>query len=93
MCIRDRVSPLEAWGWSAWSRRVAEAIGQVEVPRFAPPASAQEFDKTTLYLARAFRKHWECMLEDFGSFDCIGREFASVWAKDDEAAEVERAKR
>lgn len=81
-----QVSPLDAWGWSAWSKRVAEAISQVEVPRFAPPATAQEFDKTTLYLARAFRKHWEGMLEDFGSWECIGRELQAVWAQDDQAA-------
>jgi hypothetical protein len=83
-----QVTALEAWGWSAWSKRVAESIAQVEVPRFAPPDTAQEFDKTTLYLARAFRKHWEEMLADFGSWECIGRELEAVWAKDDASSQA-----
>ena len=83
------LSPLEAWGFAAWSRRAAEAIAQVEVGRYAPQSTAPTFDKTTAYLARAFRRHWEAMLEDFGDWECVGRELAAVWKADDQA-EAER---
>ena len=81
--VAAQVSPLDAWGWSAWSKRTAEAISQVEVPRFAPPATEQDFGKTTLYLARAYRRHLQEMLQDFGAWECVGREFQAVWDKDD----------
>lgn len=78
-------TPLQAWGWAAWTKRAAEAIAQVEVPRFAPPSEVPTHDKTTLYLARAFRRHWEEMLQDHGDWECIGREVQAIWAEDDEA--------
>lgn len=80
------LTPLEVWGLTAWTKRAAEALCQVDVPRFAPPAQPVEFDKTTLYLARAFRRHFMELREDFGSWDCIGREIEAVWQADDEAA-------
>jgi hypothetical protein len=80
------LTPLEFWGLSAWTKRAAEGLCQVEVPRFAPPSQPVEFDKTTLYLARAFRRHLEQMVEDYGSFECIGIELKAVWAADDAAA-------
>jgi DNA relaxase NicK len=86
-----QVSPLEAWGFAAWSMRAAEALSQFEVPRFAPAVTPATFDRTTVYLARAFRRHWESMLEDFGDWECIGREMAAVWAADDQAEEATRA--
>lgn len=82
------VSPLDAWGWSAWSQRAAQALSQVEVQRFAPPAEAPEFDRTTLYVARAFRKHFEEMLAERGDWECVGRELEAIWKRDDEAAEA-----
>jgi len=83
------LSPLELWGFAGWSRRVAETLSQVDVPRFAPPSSRPEFDRTTLYLARAFRRHLEVLREDLGDWECVGREFEAVWASDD-AAEKQR---
>lgn len=84
------VAPLDVWGFSAWSARAAEELGQVDVQRFVAPATVGTFDRTTLYLARAFRRHWEEALEDFGSWECIGREFQAVWKADDDL-EAERA--
>jgi hypothetical protein len=78
-------SPLEAWGYAAWTRRAAEELSQVDVPRFAPPSTVPTFDRTTLYLARAFRRHFEEMRADFGDWECVGRELEAVWAADDEA--------
>jgi hypothetical protein len=80
------VNPVEAWGFAAWTKRAAEALCQVEVPRFAPTSVPATFDKTTLYLARAFRRHFETMLSDFGDWECVGRELAAVWVADDGAA-------
>jgi hypothetical protein len=81
--LAARIAPAEAWGFSAWSRRVAQALGAEDVPRFAPPAQSVEFDKTTLYLARAFRRHFEEMRATFGDWECVGRELAGVWEADD----------
>ncbi len=80
------MTPLDMWGAAAWSKRAAEALCQVEVPRFAPQSQPAEFDRTTLYLARSYRKHWEQMLADMGDWECVGRELAAVWQADDLAA-------
>jgi hypothetical protein len=91
--VAAKVSALDAWGWSAWSLRAAERLCQVEVQRFAAPAESPEFDRTTLYLARAFRRHLEELLVERGSWLCIGRELEQVWAKDDAAQEATQARR
>lgn len=80
-----QITPLEAWGFAAWSKRAAEALSMCEVPRFAPPSVAPEFDRTTMYLARAFRRHFEEMKADFGGWACIGAEIESIWRRDDES--------
>lgn len=79
----SQVSPLDVWGFASWSRRAAEVLAQVEVQRFVSDQAVPTFDKTTLYIARAFRRHLEVMREDFGSWECIGREWEAVWAADD----------
>jgi hypothetical protein len=84
------VSALDAWGFASWSAKVAQAVGGVDVPRFASPSTPPQFDKTTLYLARAFRRHFESLLAEFGDWECVGRELAGVWKMDDDA-EAERA--
>jgi hypothetical protein len=84
------LSPLEAWGLAAWTKRAAEALSQVEVPRFASTSTPPTFDRTTLYLARAFRRHFEQMREDFGDWECIGRELEAVWFEDDRCDAIKR---
>lgn len=77
-------TPLEAWGFAEWTRKAAEELSHVEVPRFAPPQNVPMFDRTTLYVSRAFRRHFEEMKADFGDWECIGREIEAVWRADDE---------
>lgn len=83
--VAASVTPLGVWGYGAWSKRVAEHLSHVEVPRYAAPSVAPEFDKTTLYVARAFRRHLEEMKAERGSWECVGREFDEIWRQDDEA--------
>lgn len=80
-----QITPLEAWGFAAWSKRAAEALSLCEVPRFAAQSVPPHFDKTTLYLARNFRRHFEEMLSDLGDWECVGRTIQDVWRADDEA--------
>lgn len=82
------ITPLDAWGFSAWSQRAAQVLSQVEVGRYSMPSEPATFDKTTLYLARAFQRHFEQMRLDFGDWECIGREIEAVWAADDAAAKA-----
>lgn len=86
-----QISPVEAWGFSAWSQKAAEAMCQVEVPRLVAESAPPTFDGTTLYLARAFRRHFAEMLADLGDWTCVGRELEAVWAADDKA-ELEQAR-
>lgn len=79
--------PVEFWGFAAWTHRVGELIAQIDVPRFVPESRDYSHDKTTLYLARGFRRHWVEMLQDLGDWECIGREMQQVWAEDDAVAE------
>lgn len=82
------MSPVEVVGLTAWTQRVASVIAGLPVPRFEPDPRQYSFDKTTLYLARTFRRHWQEMLADFGSWECVGRELEAIWKQDDEAAKT-----
>lgn len=84
------VSALDAWGFSRWSKAAAELLAHVPVQRFAPELPVGSFDKTTLYIARTFRRHLEEMLADFGNGDCVFEEFKSIWVADEEAASKTR---
>jgi hypothetical protein len=81
--LAARLSPVQAWGFAAWTKRAAEVLCQVEVERFAPQTVPGSFDRTSLYLARAFRRHLTEQLELFGDWECIGREIEAIWALDD----------
>lgn len=82
----SQMSPMEVWGFSRWSQKAAEEVAGVEVPRLVLDRLPPTFEKTTLYLARAYRRHFENMLEDFGDWQCIGKEFAAIWAHEDAQA-------
>ena len=82
-----KMSPLELFGLASWSARVASIILDTQVPRFAPAVHVSTHDKTTLYLARAFRRHFAELLEDLGDWECVGREIQAIWSEDDQQAE------
>lgn len=85
-----RMSPLEFWGLSAWTQRVAEAVTQVDVPRYLVERDKPTHDKTRRYLATTFRRFWEECFADGQDWTCIGRDFEEIWRQDDELAEVLR---
>lgn len=78
------MSPVEFWGLSSWTRQVGQAVMGVDVPRYEVPIRQYDFDKTTVYLARTFRRHFQEMKSDLGDWECIGREFQAIWSADDE---------
>lgn len=78
------MTPIQACGLTAWTRRVAQVLTCVEVPRFEPPASVYTQHGTTQYLARTFRKHWLQLQADGMDWLCIGREIEEIWRLDDE---------
>jgi hypothetical protein len=75
------MSPVEVWGFAAWTKQVGEALMQVDVPRFEPPHREQSFDRTTEYICRTFKRHLQQLLADLGDPVCVWREFEAVWAK------------
>jgi len=79
-----RMKPLEVWGTAAWTHRVAEALSGLEIPRFLLEPRPTSHDKTSLYLARTFHRHFEEWKADLGSWECIGREIEQIWAEDEE---------
>jgi hypothetical protein len=84
--LAAKCTPLEAWGFGAWTHRAAEALSMVEIERFVRNDPPPSFDRTTLYVARTFRRHFEEMKADLGSWGCIGLELEAIWALDDESA-------
>lgn len=80
-----RMSPVEVFGLASWTHRLAEVLSGLDVPRFEAPPCVYTQARTTQYLARTFRRHWHELLEDFGDWECVGRELAEVWRLDDEA--------
>jgi hypothetical protein len=75
-----RLSPMEFWGLTAWSKRVGEAVTQCQIERLEEMERKYSHDKTTLYLARTFRRFWEEQLAD--GVDVI-RTFQDIWHQDD----------
>jgi hypothetical protein len=75
-----RLSPMEFWGLTAWSKRVGEAVTQCQIERLEEIERKYSHDKTTLYLARTFRRFWEEQLAD--GVDVI-RTFQDIWREDD----------
>lgn len=87
-----KMTPVEVWGLCGWTHRVAQALTQVEVPRFDAPRSVYTADRTTAYLARTFEKFWRGQLADLGDWECIGRGFEEVWRLDAEARDALKRK-
>lgn len=77
--------PLAFWGLSAWSQRVGEALSSVEVPRYEGPQRSYSADKTTLYLARTFRRYFEERLAEGRDWAAWGREIEAIWQAEDAA--------
>jgi hypothetical protein len=77
------MSPEQMLGFSAWTKNLGEVLLATNIPRFEPEERHTSFDKTRLYLARAFRRHWEQSKEDGQDWVCIGKEIEAIWAADD----------
>jgi hypothetical protein len=77
------LDPLSLWGFGKWTKNVAEAATGLELERFAPPQEAPQFDRTTVYIATAFRRHFEEMKSEGMDWECIGREFEAIWKHSD----------
>jgi hypothetical protein len=75
------MEPLSFWGFGKWTTHVAQQLTGLEIARFAPHQEAPEFDRTTLYLATAFQRHFVEMKADLGNWEMIGREFEAIWEK------------
>jgi hypothetical protein len=82
--LAARIEPLQFWGLTGWTAKVANALTSCPVARFEQPIREYSQDKTRLYLARAFRRFFEEDLAD--GVDTI-REFQSIWHEDDIAKE------
>jgi hypothetical protein len=82
-----RMSPLEVWGMSSWTRAVGEAVTHVEIPRFQAEIRQYSHDKTTRYIANTFRRHFEEML---ANGEHIERTLRSVWEEQDEFDKLPR---
>lgn len=88
--LSARLDPLALWGLARWTANIAQTLTGLDLERFRPPQEAPQYDRTTLYLARTFRRHWEEMKADLGDWECIGREIEAIWAEDDQAQESGR---
>lgn len=80
--LAARMEPLHFWGLTAWSSRVAEAVTTCPITRFEAPIRRYSNDKTTLYLARTFRRYFE---EQLGCGIDVMRTFQEIWKEDDKA--------
>lgn len=83
---RDKVAashmaPLDVWGFTSWTHKVAEAVFLAPVERFEPEIRKYSFEKTTRYLALTFRRHFEEMMSNG---EAIDRTFQAVWQEEDQ---------
>lgn len=76
------MSPLEVWGLCRWTHQVGERLTSCPINRFEAQSRQYSQDKTTLYIARTFRRHLEEMERNGEDFmrTCRG-----VWDEDDAA--------
>lgn len=78
------MSPIQFWGMSPWTQRVAEVLHEVDVPRYEVEYRPPTHDKTRVYLATTFRRFWESCLEDGQDGNCILADFKEIWRENDE---------
>lgn len=76
------MSPLDVWGLSKWTQQVGQRLTGCEINRFEPEIRQYSQDKTTLYIARTFRRHLEEMHRNGEDFM---RTCKDVWDADDSA--------
>ena len=74
--------PVDAWGLASWSHRVGEAVTRLSITRHEPAIRQYSYDKTTVYLALQFRRHWERMRDEGLHFQ---RTIEAVWEEHDKA--------
>ena len=74
------MSPIEVWGLSKWTQQVGQRLTGCEINRFEPQARQYTQDKTTLYIARTFRRHLQEMYRNGEDFM---RTCKDVWDADD----------
>ena len=74
------MTPLDVWGLTAWTQKVGIALTNAEINRFEPEIRRYSHDKTTRYIALAFRRHLEEMLANGEHLEATIR---SVWAEED----------
>lgn len=74
------MSPLDVWGLTAWTHQVGQCLTACEINRFEPQARRYSQDKTTLYIARTFRRHLEEMQRNGEDFM---RTCEDIWRMDD----------
>ena len=74
------MSPLDVWGLCSWTHRVGERLTCCEINRFEPEIRQYSHDKTTLYVARMFRRHLEEMQRNGEDFY---RTCSDIWEADD----------
>ena len=74
------MSPLDVWGLAKWTHQVGERLSCCQINRFEPQARQYSHDKTTLYIARTFRRHLEEMQRNGEDFM---RTCQDVWEADD----------
>ena len=75
------MAPLDVWGLTSWTHKVAEAVCLAPVERFEPEIRKYSFEKTTRYLAMTFRRHFEEMIVNG---EAIERTFQAVWQEEDQ---------
>ena len=81
------MSPLDVWGVCRWTHQVGERLTSCPINRFEPEIRQYSHDKTTLYIARTFRRHLQEMHANGEDF---ARTFEDIWADDDKAFKASR---
>lgn len=83
---RDKVAastmtPIQVWGMSAWTHRVAEAVMHSDIPRYEPEVRRFSHTKTQRYVAVTFRRMFEQMIADGEHIEAT---IKHIWSEEDE---------